>query len=158
MKARIFYCLVVLAIFFTACESPTQPITYPDVGTHGDNILSDNTNYVIRGIYHGYSMRANVPDGQSLRIVLKGEKTWWIEALPNAPVNWIIGQYDNNTQSQTFTVMEGGRLSDLRIGFFVLDENANPQDYITIEYFENDAVTPTRVRKLELRSQEADDF
>ena len=97
-----------------------------------------------------YSMKANVPDGQSLRIVLKGERIWWIEILPNAPVNWIVGEYDENTQSQIFTLMEGERISDLSIRFFDLDERESPQAYITIEYFENDAVTPT---KLELGSE-----
>ena len=130
-------------------------ITYPATGTWGDNILSDAVTSVVywnNSIY--YSMKADVPEGLSLKIVLRGTCFSYV-GIP-APINWGVSQYNQTDQCQEFTVIESGRANDL--GFLVLkgggngitnpivDENDLP--YILIEYYEGVSTTPTKVKKL----------
>lgn len=86
---------------------------------------------------------ADLPVGTSLKIVIKGGK-WAYVALPDAPVNWNITTYDNVARMQTFTAVENGKSCDLKILF------TEPQigDDLTIEYYENGALSPTRIKHM----------
>ena len=117
----------------------TISINYPKTGLHGINILSDEVTEV-DGNFRG-SMRAEVPLGLNLKIVLSGG-TWYYEALPNAPINWTVSGYNDDTQSQKFTVTESGKISDLKFVIF------DTPSYITIEYYENGDTTPTKTKRL----------
>jgi len=135
----------------------TSYITYPPTGTWGDNILSDDVTsveYYSYDLKNYYSMKADVPEGLSLKIVLRG-RCWTYVGIP-VPLNWNVSQYNQIDQYQEFTVIESGKPNDL--GFLaykgggngittpMLDENYLP--YILIEYYEGATITPTKVKKL----------
>jgi hypothetical protein len=123
----------------------TSFITYPASGSHGSNILSEAVT-TIKGGAH-YSMKADVPDGHSLKIILKNSASWasWsIQMSPDGPVNWEISSYDENNRRQTFTVIESGKPNDLKF----ITEYVPNGEYITVEYYENGATSPTKTRTL----------
>jgi hypothetical protein len=122
---------------------PKTFITYPDTGSHGINILAEDVN-VIKA-YNGhdtinnfYSMKAELPEGTSLKVVLK-EGLWYYRSIP-APENWTVGNYDGVTRSQVFTVTQSNVPNDLRIAVVA--------GKITVEYYANGASVPTRVKQL----------
>ncbi|NDP19491.1 MAG: hypothetical protein GZ091_00205 [Paludibacter sp.] len=121
----------------------TKMITYPDRGDSGINILSDSiTSIHPRDFYSSttvyYSMTANLPQGTSLRVVLKGSK-WYYRAIP-VPVNWTVGIYDESSKVQEFSVNKNNTPNDIAMLF--------DAGTVTIEYYENGAITPTRVKQL----------
>ena len=126
----------------TAYE-PKTFITYPETGKHGINILAEGVTSISAHNGHGsennfYSMKAELPEGTSLKIVLKGG-LWYYGALP-APENWTVGDYDEESKSQEFTVKQSGIPNDLSIAFEAGE--------ITIEYYENGATVPARVKQI----------
>jgi hypothetical protein len=114
----------------------TNFIEYPEYSEYGENILyGDKTSFG-----SGYlSMAAKLPVGTSLKIVIK-RGIWYYRALPEGPVNWTISGYDSMMEEQTFIVTESGKSCDLNIE--ISGEH-------TIEYYENNALLPTRVKVLE---------
>jgi hypothetical protein len=110
----------------------TNLIEYPEYSNYGKNVLyGEDTNFV------SGSMAANLPKGASLKIIIKGG-LWWYNAMPNGPVNWTITNYDFAAEEQIFTATESGKSCDLVIGF--------ETGMHTIEYYENNAATPTRIK------------
>ncbi len=89
------------------------------------------------GIF-SYSMRAEIPKGASLKIIIKGG-IWFYTGVPG-PKNWTVDEYNFSMQTQVFTVTESGTPSDLEI--FV------ESGEITIEYYENEATEPTRTKQV----------
>jgi len=127
--------------------SQTSGIIYPATGLYGQNILSDEFTrldkpYVSNNVCG--SMRAEVPKGLSLKIVIRGQG-WGTEGGPNSPINWIVSPYNNATQSGEFTVTESGKFSDL-----VFVRFGNNPIAITIEFYENGATTPTKIKQINL--------
>ncbi|KAF0132239.1 MAG: hypothetical protein FD155_763 [Bacteroidetes bacterium] len=111
----------------------TNTIDYPEFSTYGENVLfAEKTSFS-----NGLSLAANLPKGASLKIIIKGG-LWYYQSLPNAPVNWTITNYDFDLQQQSFTATESGKSCDLIIQF---DAGTH-----TIEYYENNSITPTRVK------------
>lgn len=111
----------------------TNTIDYPEFSTYGENVLfAEKTSFS-----NGLSLAANLPKGASLKIIIKGG-LWYYQSLPNAPVNWTITNYDFDLQQQSFTATESGKSCDLIIQF-------DPGTH-TIEYYENNSITPTRVK------------
>ena len=125
----------------TAYE-PKTFITYPETGKHGLNILAEEVISVKANDSIGkpvfYSMKAELPEGTSLKIMLKGGM-WGYVGLP-APENWSVSEYDQTTLSQAFTVTRSGIQNDLKINIEAGET--------TIEYYENGAMVPTRVKQL----------
>jgi len=91
-------------------------------------------------------LRAEVPVGLSLKIVIK-DGMWYYQTHPNGPINWSCGIYNEKDKRQEFTVKEGGTPSDLHLKLHTgtVDENV---EYITIEYYENDSMTPTKTKRV----------
>jgi hypothetical protein len=111
----------------------TSTIDYPEYSNYGENILyGDKTSFDSQT-----SLAANLPKGTSLKIVIRGG-LWWFQAMPNGPVNWTINTYDSDNEIQTFKATESGKSCDLMITF-------EPGEH-TIEYYENNAATPTRTK------------
>jgi len=140
----------ILVFFLGSCKKPndtkdtgTAIIAYPDAGSYGNNILSDKISSVLAG--KEYSMVADVPQGASLKIILKDEM-WFC----GSPVNWNLTEYNDDMQSQQFIVLTGEKTADLSIEFGDKVPSINSKTYVTVEYYENGAATPTKVRKLEL--------
>jgi hypothetical protein len=123
----------------TAYE-PKTFITYPASGKRGKNILSEEVNevYTIHPNGNLYSMKAEMPEGTNLRIVLKGG-TWYATSIPD-PENWKVKSYDEANRLQEFTVTQSGIPNDMTIAFEAGE--------ITVEYYENLATEPTRVKQI----------
>lgn len=118
--------------------TPVKQITYPVSGVHGLNILTDTVHVCKPST--PYSMKADLPKGMSLRIVIKGGSGHWSYAIAPAPVNWTVGVYNSTTQSQQFDVTESNKLNDIYVQF------SRVTDPITIEYYENNAIVPTKTK------------
>lgn len=119
--------------------TPVTKITYPVSGNKGLNILNDAVQTVYQA--KNYAMKADMPNGTNLRIVLKGSKGIW--AYSDATQNWTIKPYDQITQSQEFVVDKSTESNDVYIVF-----NENFGKTITIEYYENNSNVPTLVKQL----------
>jgi len=117
-------------------------IDYPLTSNYGTNILNDLVTSVTLpkekdpGI--DYSMAAILPIGANLKVVLK-DGLWFYRVIPNGPINWTISQYKNEEQS--FTATESGKNCDLNIQF-------SKPDTLTVEFYENNSVTPNKIKKL----------
>lgn len=155
----------VVKSFIVNNTDPDARITYPATGLYGVNILSDEVTSVTKltfegeNIYPIYSMNADVPRGLSLRIVLKNgpyadsNGSWYLFSYSD-PFNWQISQYDSELQLQEFAVK--GKQGDMRLGFITERFGGiNDSMYVTIEYYENGSVTPTKVKKLYLEDPES---
>jgi hypothetical protein len=123
-------------------------IEYPETSPYGINILNDKDSVFTVGVNDEYSMAAVLPKGASLKIKLEfvegGEPVgayWAFEAAPNGPINWKNTIYDSEHDTQTFEVMESGKIADLRIMFLATDESK-----IRINYYENNPDTITKAR------------
>lgn len=123
----------------TAFE-PEKQITYPTNGQFGQNLLNDSV--TVFNPANGYSLKANLPEGTSLKIVLKGKSGSWFYAVAPAPENWTVNRYDATTSSQIFTVTNAVENNDCHI---ILSDST---DSITVEYYENNASTPMRTKTL----------
>jgi len=130
----------------------TISINYPEKGAYGDNILSDHVTSVIISnnepfVY--YSMTVDVSEWLSLRILIK-------DVMVGGCFNFI--NWDGRTIQyepiiiNEFTVKESGKISDTDICFYC--NPLSPPEYITIEYYENGATTPTKVKKLNVIVEE----
>jgi hypothetical protein len=89
------------------------------------------------------SLAANLPMGTSLKVIIRtttNSSIWAVRFMPNGPVNWNFTQYDYSSMSQEFTATAPGSNSDLYIEF--------PPGNYTVEYYENNSITPTRVKNI----------
>lgn len=116
----------------------TNYIDYPEYSDYGENVLFSDKEVFSSNLL---SLAAELPRGTSLKIVIKNGQ-WSYVQLPNAPINWKASNYDNVNETQTFTVQESGKASDLIISF----QSGNH----VIEYYENGAQTPTRIKNIEI--------
>ena len=125
------------------------PISYPETGLNGDNILSLTQTTYAGGYEIGHSLAAQIASGTSLRIKISsiftygdtGEvtKPLWYRSS-GSEVNWAVTDFDFDTYSQTFTAIESGKSCDLRMIF-------EPGSFL-IEYYEMNATLPTRTKTI----------
>ena len=122
-------------------------ITYPTAGFYDNqNILSDQITEVrfhdTQYNFHRYYVVADVPEGLGVRIVLKGGE--W-----NLIGGWYRTEYDAVNKIQELITTGGGETYTGEIYFFDGALEADGQKYITIEYYENGAITaPTKTKKM----------
>lgn len=121
-------------------------IEYPEYSTYGENILYGNKVEFL-SMPGTYSMAANLPVGNQLRIKMTGGY-WGISIMPDGPVNWEFSKFDDQNKSQVFTVKESGTPSDLKI-MFDFGDPIIPFD-VTVEYFENSSDVPTRTKVIHI--------
>lgn len=108
----------------------TKHLFYPEFSPYGENIL-----YPGKTTFGPYlSLAANVPEGASLKIVIKGPM-FYFQIGPNAPQNWTFYPYDSNLQEQVFIVTTSGKPSDII--------TIAPAGTRVIDYYENNATHPT---------------
>ena len=126
----------------------TLSFTYPETGKYGPNILAEGFVYGNKfenGKYKTYSMRAELPAGNSsLKIILKTKIVntndsilAWGAFYQGTEENWIISNWDNSIKGNSLTVYESGKPADVSV---ILDSD------FTIEYYENGAILPTKVK------------
>ncbi len=118
----------------------SKEIVYPLNSQYGTNILHDSVTSVQR--LSNYSLAATLPVGMHLKIVLKGGM-WGYFIMPSGPRNWTISTFDFLLRTQTFIATESGKESDLIIQFSELG-------ITTIEFYENNALTPTKIKSLKV--------
>ncbi len=120
---------------------PQTFITYPETSGTRINILApDVTTIKSKGSdrsYITYSLKAEMPEGTRLKVILKGGE-WYGSIM--SPENWSADPYNSTTLSQVFTVTQSGVPNNLYLSF-------SPGD-ITVEYYENGAEEPTRIKEL----------
>jgi len=126
----------------------TSAITYPETGKYGPNILADDVVMVKKtewGVFP-YSVKAVLPEGNSsLKIVIKPKASEWGGFYQGSDDNWLV----LNTGSYfTFTAVESGKSTDASVFF---DNNC------IVEYYENGATTPTKVKTLYIGDDAAED-
>jgi hypothetical protein len=131
---RQILAVAILMMFSVACMDETEPaVTYPETGIYGDNILFQGK---LEYTKLENSFQAIVPPGQSVAIRITGQNAtsglWDYE--PGTENNWAIGTLDRVGDKQTFTSVEGGQTSDLKMMF--------GKGSFKIEYFEHDLSTP----------------
>ena len=135
-------------------EAPKEPeteglqgmIVYPKYGKYGIlNILADDfveATKTENGRFE-YSLYAEVPVGAGLKIVVKSKSDnphmEWGGIVASGVENWRYTYYDREAKSNTFTVWESGKPADLAVIF--------GYDCI-IEYYENGATVPTKVKEI----------
>lgn len=126
--------------------TPVKIISYPVAGEFGLNLLNDTVSKIPPGAQ--YSMKANLPQGTDLKIVLKGDENylWGISIFPS-PLNWLVSTYNTTTMSQEFNVIESNKPNDLNISFSGREDLSST---IVVEYYENNAATPTRTKTITL--------
>jgi hypothetical protein len=120
-------------------------INYPKVGKYGLNILADDFVEAKKteGGRYEYSVKADLTAGNShLKIMMKpandGEHPIWGGWNQGSDENWKI----SNVGSQfTCTVYESGKVADASVIFF---------DDCIIEFYENGATTPTKVKEIKV--------
>ena len=128
-------------------------ITYPKVGKYGLNILADG---FVEATQIGdklvkYSLSADLSAGNShLKIVIRTIKEdeapnirfiWGGFEAATPEDNWLTTRYDTIMRGNTFTVYESGKRADLRVTF---------ESDCMIEYYENGATTPTKVKTIKV--------
>ena len=124
----------------------TEFITYPESGMYGLNILADSFTEAISGYYESryqYSMKAVLPAGNSsLKIVIRRETggTWGGFNIVGIE-NWHCGSFDQTIGGNVFYVKDSEKANDLAVIFF---------DDCIIEYYENGATEPTKVKKIKV--------
>ena len=172
MKIKyLLFILLGVGLLFACEKSPKSLIIqYPETGKYGLNILADGFVTAKRTEYgrFEYSVKAVLPAGaSSLKIVIKPKTpfvcsqcgnifTEWNERCPicggkrsiygitwggfiqDSEENWIIA---NTVTYFTFTVAESGKLADALVIF---------SDDCIIEYYENGATEPTKVKEIKV--------
>lgn len=117
----------------------TTEYVYQDSGLYGFNLLD-----LEREKYYGvdFSLAATAPEEGDLyvRITKISGDTWKISM--GSLKNWIASSYDRYTKSQTFTIIEPDTAADCKLEI--------PLGVFQIEYFENNATSPTRVKRIEV--------
>jgi len=134
-------------------------ISYPQMGTYGFNVLYMSGNQYASGLDKNYSLAAGLPENISLKIRMTAlsadsllipptdstgsylqitPKIWYYSY--GSGVNWSVSTFDMNTASQVFTSIEPGQMCDLKLHF--------EKGKFLIEYFEMNAVSPTRTREI----------
>jgi hypothetical protein len=143
MKTKILTLSFLLLLIMYSCKKndSVAAIDYPYSSNYGTNILNDSVLTIVAQKISDesvhYSMAANLSVKTNLKVILKGG-TWVFHVMPQAPINWTITQYTNKEQS--FTSTESGKSCDLSIKFL-------NHDTITVEYYENKSITPTKIKK-----------
>ena len=146
LRNPAFLGIYILSILFlgAACDEDEKPeIQYPATGFYGDNILmKGKTEYDKQE----NSLQAKIPEGQKLKIVITGLTTqfptgvWYIDS--GSGHNWAVAKYDISTDTQIFQSIDGGLTCDIRMEFDI--------GTFQIDYYENEATTPTATKIIEV--------
>ncbi len=114
-------------------------VTFPETGKHGKNILFADTTTVFRD--QMMSFAANLSPGADIKIEMDGG-IWFMQVMPDGPVNWDWTIYDFVTESQTFYNTEPGKNCDVKMGFGIDYDKGGP-DTVYIKIYENNSPVVT---------------
>jgi len=151
VRMRKFKVVILCFAFFMAsgCNKSNSSFSfedgsvYPETGKYGLNILAEKFVEAKKTEWgrFEYSVRAELPSGTSLKIVIKSanpDAVEWGGLNQGSDKNWVI----SNVGSQfTFSVYKSGKTADASVIF---------TDNCIIEYYENGATEPTRVKEIKV--------
>jgi hypothetical protein len=139
--------LMLFTLLLIGCENEEPLIVYPASGDFGTNLLtSEGTDVLTSGdggsTIHYYSMRAELPEETSLKIIMKNKSgtnspAVWYYNMVNQGL-WNISNYISG--SQEFHAATPGTY-DMQL-YFVFSGSAD------IEFYENGSTEPTRVETI----------
>ncbi|MEL4306722.1 hypothetical protein [Joostella sp. CR20] len=118
--------------------SNIKTLTYPSKGEYGLNILDRNKKIYSPGTY---SMRVEIPKGQSVTVKVKGDN--WSYPLFQSIPGWRSFDYNLSEKSRKFKSIKPG-IIDLEIHFTDASE-------IKIEVFENDSTKPNWEKEMTVK-------
>ena len=137
---------ILLVVCLLSCDhDENQPISYPETGFYGDNILLQEKTEFTK---EQNSFQCKVPKGKSIAIKITGKTAvfttggdvpsipsgiWYYD--PGTVNNWAITNFDFSTFTQTFTSIDGGLTCDAKMRF--------DKGTFQIDYFENGSSAPT---------------
>jgi hypothetical protein len=120
MKNKIL-ALLFFAAFISSCvKNDPKPITYPNLGAYGLNLLNSVDESFIAGTA---SLAVNIPEGESIKIMIIGDG--WTYELPQSNSGFNV--YGNVFTSNSSTV------ADFKI---IIKDNPSPKN-ITLVIWEN---------------------
>lgn len=114
----------------------TKKIIYPETTVRGTNVLFLNKFNAVGS--ESLSFSAEVPQGMRLKIKMIGTGFGY---SPLNVSNWTVSNYNSQDKTQTYEVTESGKSADLNFSIF-------GNDTLRMEYYENGATQPTRVKEL----------
>lgn len=162
MKRQLSFFALLGLLIFASCQKEQSPITYPENGLSGPNILAANRVSYPANV----SLEADLGESNQLRVVIKGVTSYTrrdtLGQLPNGTYNvrnmyfgiwrWPIGKQHN-------TFIEKMEYADPFLQQVQSIDNAGKMTaqlsfdagyaYI-IEIYENNASQPTRVKQIEV--------
>ena len=125
----------------------TEFVEYPAEGKYGVNVLAEETEFFVNEYY---SFAATTPAWASLSIMISGEMEWYFQALPAAPQNWDITEFaEGSINTQTFTVIEPGKESDLKF-------HVKVPGTLTFTYYEY-GFEPTQVKEVNFNAKDEEE-
>jgi hypothetical protein len=142
-KTLITSAFMLLAMLLSCEKEPEKDIYFPVTGIYGENILSTDSIPIQASNYSmhiSYSMRAELPDGASLKIIMK--KTGGIGGVwsydMNTKTGWSINDFSGVQQQ---FVSYGPGVSEVAIHFFEIG-------IASIEIYENGSEEPFRIKSI----------
>jgi hypothetical protein len=143
----LFAALLLIPLLASECGTEEPQIIYPASGDFGSNILTTEEITIISSgdggsSVHYYSMRAELPEETSLKIIMKNKSgtnspAVWYYNMVNQGL-WNISNYISG--SQEFHAATPGTY-DMQL-YFVFSGSAD------IEFYENGSTEPTRVKTI----------
>ncbi len=122
--------------------------TYPETGVGGENILSLSKTNFLSGPENTVSLSAHSVKGTSLKIKITSlneinmgseNDGLWVYYV-GSEINWQVSTLPYGGDSQTFTMIESGKSSDIKMAF--------SKGSFLIEYFEMNSAVPTRSKTI----------
>jgi hypothetical protein len=144
----------VKAFVDSAKYSFTDVITYPDTGAFGRNFLASSVTEYDAGpklAVEYMSLRADLPRGSSLKVVLKaqGGASWGIGDNLGTATCWTVGSFDSDKQQQEFNIASSANTPPCDLKFAMMPPGYNSRDMspiescVTVDYYENFEIVGT---------------
>ena len=133
--------IILIIVLISSCDKEeNSSIEYPITGLYGDNILQKEK---IEFTNRENSFQSKIPGGKNVKIIITGKTVsndglipsgiWYYD--PTTSSNWSVTNFDETTNTQTFSSTNGGQTSDVKMMF----DNGT----FEIDYYENNSLTPT---------------
>lgn len=161
MKRQLSFFALLGLLIFASCQKEQSPITYPENGLSGPNILAAN-----RTVYpENVSLEADLGESNQLRVVIKGVTSYTsrdtISQLPNGQYQVVTrhfglwsywsGQHNLYVSKMDFKAPFSQQMQSIDAsGKVLIRMMFDPGYEYLLEIYENGAEQPTRVKRIEV--------